>query len=63
MSSQPQKSNSWDQIEDFNWLRSDASPHWNIIANDDRICNELWQTAFNGERERQTLQSILSASV
>ena len=62
-SPQHQKSNSWDQVEDFNWLHNDASPHWKVIPKDDRICDELWQAAFHGEHERQTLQSILSASL
>ena len=61
--SQHQKLNTWDQVEDFNWLHADQNPHWTVIAARDRISNELWQDASNGKNDRQTLCKILMASI
>lgn len=28
--------NLWDQVQDFNWLRAEPSPHWSVLPVEER---------------------------
>lgn len=38
-------SNQWDQVDDFKWLRSDASPHWSALPEAERLPDSVWTSA------------------
>ena len=57
------KPNTWDQVEDFNWLSAEPSPHWTTIDVEDRIPDELWQSVLHQASERHMLRRILSTSI
>ncbi|ODQ51362.1 hypothetical protein SAICODRAFT_66972 [Saitoella complicata NRRL Y-17804] len=33
----------WDQVEDFNWLKKQHSPHWSILPEEERKVREVWE--------------------
>ncbi|KAF2849313.1 hypothetical protein T440DRAFT_469413 [Plenodomus tracheiphilus IPT5] len=35
--------NQWDQIDDFKWLRSGASPNFRLLGEEERIKEEVWE--------------------
>ena len=37
--------NLWGNVNDFQWLRSDPNPHWQVLASNDQraICDEDWE--------------------
>jgi hypothetical protein len=35
-------SNLWNQVDDFDWLRAEQSPHWSEIPPEQRVTNERW---------------------
>lgn len=40
--------NQWDQVDDFKWLKADHSPNWTVLAEDERLSNELWTKVVPG---------------
>jgi hypothetical protein len=34
--------NQWDKVDDFKWLKVEASPNWSIIPSEKRIPEEVW---------------------
>jgi len=34
--------NLWNQVDDFDWLRAEQSPHWSEIPHGERIEKEKW---------------------
>ncbi|KAF2444435.1 TBCC-domain-containing protein [Karstenula rhodostoma CBS 690.94] len=53
-------SNQWDQIDDFKWLKAEASPHWSILPESKRIQEDVWKHQLSGQ-EKQDPDSILRA--
>ncbi|PSR75827.1 tubulin-specific chaperone C [Coniella lustricola] len=52
-SDQEPSTNQWNQVDDFNWLKSEASPNWRAItpgeANDENaIPSTFWETTVRG---------------
>ncbi|OLL25359.1 Tubulin-specific chaperone C [Neolecta irregularis DAH-3] len=35
--------NLWDQVEDFGWLKKQASPHWSILPEEERLSDDAWK--------------------
>lgn len=35
--------NHWDQIDDFKWLKAEASPNFSLLDEDRRIKDDLWR--------------------
>ena len=33
--------NHWDQVKDFNWIKTTASPNWSILADADRVMKSV----------------------
>ncbi|BFZ60759.1 hypothetical protein YB2330_001811 [Saitoella coloradoensis] len=33
----------WDQVEDFNWLKKQHSPHWSLLPEEERKGREVWE--------------------
>ena len=38
----------WDQVEDFNWLRSEPSPHWEMLPVAQRVGKGVWTEMVPG---------------
>ncbi|KAM7220659.1 Tubulin binding cofactor C domain containing protein [Rhypophila decipiens] len=36
------ETNQWDQVYDFKWLKSEHSPNWCILPEEERISREVW---------------------
>lgn len=36
-------SDCWDQVDDFNWLKTGHSPNWRILEPEDRIEADHWK--------------------
>ena len=34
--------NLWNQVDDFDWLREEQSPHWREIPAEERVTEERW---------------------
>jgi hypothetical protein len=40
--------NQWDQVDDFKWLKTEHSPNWSILPEDERVAEELWKGCVPG---------------
>ena len=47
-------------VDDFKWLRSEASPHWSVLDEAERIKPELWKDVVPGGPQLGT-EEILKA--
>ncbi|TDZ46862.1 Tubulin-specific chaperone C [Colletotrichum trifolii] len=52
--------NQWDQVDDFKWLKSEPSPNWSVLPEEERLANEIWTKTVPGERGKD-LHDILKA--
>ncbi|GKT82562.1 tubulin binding cofactor c [Colletotrichum tofieldiae] len=52
--------NQWDQVDDFKWLKSEPSPNWSILPEEQRLADEIWTKVVPGERGKD-LHDILRA--
>ncbi|TID05247.1 Tubulin-specific chaperone C [Colletotrichum higginsianum] len=52
--------NQWDQVDDFKWLKSEPSPNWGVLPEEQRLAEEIWTKVVPGERGKD-LQDILKA--
>lgn len=48
--------NQWDQIDDFKWLKAEASPHWTILPEPDRVQKDL--TGYDNEGPDDILRAF-----
>ncbi|KAI2607849.1 TBCC-domain-containing protein [Hypoxylon sp. NC1633] len=46
--------NQWDQVDDFKWLKSEASPNWNILSEEERILSDVWKNSVCGSPSLST---------
>lgn len=38
-----EKTNHWNEIDDFKWLKVEASPNFSLLAEPERIREEVWR--------------------
>ncbi|KAK5686295.1 hypothetical protein LTS10_002411 [Elasticomyces elasticus] len=38
----------WSEIDDFKWLRSEPSPNWSVLAEEERVDQKLWREVVPG---------------
>lgn len=61
--------NQWDQVDDFNWLKTEASPNWRTLtANDDGkglgwIAPQFWDKTVLGGPTLSTNDILRAASI
>ncbi|KAL9096415.1 MAG: hypothetical protein Q9165_001412 [Trypethelium subeluteriae] len=48
---QRQTTNKYDQVDDFNWLKAEHSPHWRVLPLAERIEERVWQTIVPREAD------------
>jgi hypothetical protein len=53
-----QSSNQWNQIDDFKWLKAEASPNFSLLAESERIQDGVWRDKV---MEGDELDDILKA--
>lgn len=39
----------WNQVDDFNWLKSEHSPNWSLLSPGDTILDDTWREVVPGE--------------
>ncbi|POS86500.1 hypothetical protein EPUL_001142 [Erysiphe pulchra] len=47
--SQDLSANKWDQVEDFNWQKTEHSPNWKILPEEERLVERIWTNVVPGE--------------
>ncbi|KAK1829401.1 tubulin binding cofactor C-domain-containing protein [Podospora conica] len=45
---QDDASNQWDQVDDFKWLKTEHSPNWSILPEEERIEDGRWKVTLAG---------------
>ena len=40
---QGETSNKFDQVDDFNWLKAEQSPHWRVLPSEERTEESVWK--------------------
>jgi hypothetical protein len=51
--------NLWCQVDDFNWLRREQSPHWKTIPVQDRIESYVWKKVISGDSGESGVDNVL----
>ena len=41
--------NMYSQVDDFKWLKSDPSPNWEVMADEDKVKDEVWTQVLEGQ--------------
>lgn len=54
------RTNKWDQVDDFNWLKQTPSPNWTVIPEAERIPDSTWKEVVPGT-DKLGLTDILNA--
>ena len=58
---QPSAHDLWDQVEDFNWIKSDHSPNWSLLDQTTAVPEEVWAEIVPGG-PGWSLEDILRAT-
>jgi hypothetical protein len=53
--------NRWAEVDDFNWLKAEASPNWHEIPTSDRLANSAWGKLASPEEGDGLVSSTLEA--
>jgi hypothetical protein len=54
-----QSANHWNQIDDFKWLKVEASPNFSLLAESERIEDEVWRSkVMEGEELDDVLKAV-----
>lgn len=57
-------SNQWDNVDDFGWLKAEASPNWRRLAGDDHaVPDDFWTTTVKGGPALSTQDILRKAGV
>ena len=41
--------NMYRHVDDFKWLKSDPSPNWSVLEEEDRVKDEVWMQVLDGQ--------------
>lgn len=44
----PDNEDRWSQVEDFEWIKSEPSPNWSLLAHEDAVPEEVWAEIVPG---------------
>lgn len=57
--------NLWDQVDDFDWLRREPSPHWRVLGAEERVRADVWRAVMSaggqGVGVEGKLEEVLAA--
>ncbi|KAI5292042.1 hypothetical protein KEM52_006659, partial [Ascosphaera acerosa] len=53
----------WDQVQDFNWIKAEQSPHWSLLAEADAPPAAFWEhlAMATEQSARLALQQMLDS--
>lgn len=51
----------WNQVDDFKWLRSEHSPHWDTLPSERQVDDHVWKDVVPGG-PGSSLDDILKAT-
>lgn len=62
---QDPSTNQWNQVDDFNWLKAEASPNWSTLSaqDDGWIEPRFWETTVRGGPSLSTHDILREAGV
>jgi len=46
--------NQWDQVDDFKWLKAEASPNWSVLPRGERVEEDVWKNVVCGNPSYST---------
>lgn len=57
--------NQWNQVDDFHWLKAEASPNWRTISEQDKawVPAQFWETTVRGGPSLSTEDVLKGAGV
>ncbi|KAL8375925.1 hypothetical protein RB595_007169 [Gaeumannomyces hyphopodioides] len=61
--SQDPDSNQWDQVDDFKWLKTDHSPNWCVLKEEERLPETFWKQAVPGRPGHGPVDILKEAGV
>lgn len=57
----PEIDDLWNQVDDFNWLKAEHSPNWDLLGLEDTVLDDTWREIVPGG-PGSTLDDILKAT-
>lgn len=54
-----QTKNHWDQIDDFKWLKAEASPNFSLLGEAQRVGDGVWMDKVVESEEREDVLRVL----
>lgn len=62
---QDSTNNQWNQVDDFNWLKAEASPNWKTISDQDKewVPVQFWETTVRGAPSLSTDDILRGAGI
>ena len=55
--------NQWQEVDDFKWLRAEASPNWAVLEESKRVSEEVWRDVVPGGPEYSADDVLKAAGV
>ncbi|KAK4447715.1 tubulin binding cofactor C-domain-containing protein [Podospora aff. communis PSN243] len=55
--------NQWDQVDDFKWLKTEQSPNWSVMPEEDRVGVDFWKTTVRGLSTDSVLDILRKAGL
>lgn len=46
--------NQWDKVDDFKWLKAEASPNWSVLPEAERVVEDVWKNVVCGNPSYST---------
>lgn len=50
--------NHWDQIDDFKWLKAEASPNFSLLGEEKRVGDGVWKEVAESEEREEVLRVL-----
>ncbi|KAI1760126.1 TBCC-domain-containing protein [Hypoxylon sp. FL1150] len=61
--SEAEEKNQWDQVDDFKWLKSEPSPNWSTLPEEQRIQADIWKNSVCGSPSLSTVDILRRVGV
>lgn len=55
--------NMWDQVDDFKWLKSEHSPNWSVLPEEERVDEKAWEGIRGKEVGQMSVEETLGSFV
>ena len=54
-----QSANHWSEIDDFKWLKVEASPNFSLLAEAERVKEEVWSRSIVDSEDLEAVLQVL----